>query len=411
MDERTPHGMGKLFAMEQEQLSLNKLSSLNDDLPIITLVNQILLDGIKRKVSDIHFEIYEKEYRIRYRQDGILHSINAPPLHLSPRITARLKILAQLDISEKRMPQDGSFKMKLTPEHSVDCRVSTCPIADGEKVVVRILDPSAVTLNINALGFNSSQKNHFINAIERPQGMILVTGPTGSGKTITLYTALNILNTMKVNISTIEDPIEIKIPGMNQININSKAGLTFSNSLRAFLRQDPDIIMIGEIRDLDTAEIAIKAAQTGHLVLSTLHTNSAIETLNRLESMGIPSFNIASSIRLIIAQRLARVLCDQCKVLRTDFSSLTTYGFTKADKLYEAKGCPQCIKGYKGRIGLFEVLPITKTIAHHLISGSPIHDLLKIGQSEGMITLFQSGLEKVKQGITSIEEINRVAVE
>ena len=295
-------------------------SSVTDDAPIVKFVNKILLEAIKQGASDIHFEPYEREYRIRYRQDGILHEVATPPASLSARITARIKVMSNLDISERRVPQDGGFKMKISKSRSIDFRVSTCPTSGGEKVVMRILDPSSAKLGIEALGFSPVQQAHFVKAIERPQGMILVTGPTGSGKTVTLYTALNILNTIEVNISTAEDPVEIKVPGINQVNINPKAGLTFSGALRSFLRQDPDIIMVGEIRDLETAEIAVKAAQTGHLVLSTLHTNSAAETLNRLVNMGIPTFNIASSVTIIIAQRLARKLCEHCKVLRDDFT-------------------------------------------------------------------------------------------
>lgn len=408
MDEDKTLGIDQFPALKQKLPNLNQDSSLSNDMPIIALVNEILLEAIKKHASDIHFEIYEKEYRIRYRQDGILYPIKAPSPHLSSRITARLKVMSHLDISEKRIPQDGSFTMPIAPNQSIDFRVSTCPTSEGEKVVVRILDPAAVNLDINTLGFNRHQKDHFLKTIARPQGMILVTGPTGSGKTVTLYTALTILNTMKVNISTVEDPIEIKVPGINQVNINTKAGLTFSNILRAFLRQDPDIIMLGEIRDFETAEIALKAAQTGHLVLSTLHTNSAIETLNRLSSMGIPSFNIAHSITLIIAQRLARTLCAYCKIPR---KALCTLPELAGIQLYQAQGCDRCIDGYKGRIGLFEVLAITKNLAHHIASGALAADLLKIARAEGMLTLFQSGLEKVKQGITSIEEINRVTVE
>lgn len=322
-----------------------------------------------------------------------------------------------LDISERRIPQDGGFKMKISKTRSIDFRVSTCPTSSGEKVVMRVLDPGAAKLGIEALGFSTIQRAHFVKAIERPQGMILVTGPTGSGKTVSLYTALNILNTTEVNISTAEDPVEIKVPGINQVNINPKAGLTFSGALRSFLRQDPDIIMVGEIRDLETAEIAIKAAQTGHLVLSTLHTNSAAETLNRLVNMGIPTFNIASSVTIIIAQRLARKLCDGCKQIRDDFTrqGLLELGFQENDlldlKLYKAVGCNQCTGGYRGRVGLFEVLPMTKSLGQLIMSGGNSLEILKTAQSEGMLTIFESGLEKVKQGITTIEEVNRVTVD
>ncbi|AWN74295.1 type IV-A pilus assembly ATPase PilB [Legionella anisa] len=402
---------------EEEEHETSIVTSITEDAPIVKFVNKILLDAIKQGASDIHFEPYEKEYRIRYRQDGILHEIATPPGSLSTRITARIKIMSNLDISERRIPQDGGFKMKISKTRSIDFRVSTCPTTSGEKVVMRILDPGSAKLGIEALGFSPIQKENFVHSIERPQGMILVTGPTGSGKTVTLYTALNILNTKEVNISTAEDPVEIKVPGINQVNINPKAGLTFSNALRAFLRQDPDIIMVGEIRDLETAEIAVKAAQTGHLVLSTLHTNSSAETLNRLVNMGIATFNVASSVTLIIAQRLARKLCEHCKVLRDDFNKpgLLELGFSETDlegiKLYKAGGCAKCTNGYRGRIGLFEVLPMTKKLGQIIMSGGNSLDILRIAQEEGMITIYQSGLEKVKQGITTIEEVNRVTVD
>lgn len=402
---------------DEEEHDSEASSSVTDDAPIVKFVNKILLDAIKQGASDIHFEPYEREYRIRYRQDGILHEVATPPASLSSRITARIKVMSCLDISERRIPQDGGFKMKISKTRSIDFRVSTCPTSGGEKVVMRVLDPGAAKLGIEALGFSSIQRSHFVKAIERPQGMILVTGPTGSGKTVSLYTALNILNTTEVNISTAEDPVEIKVPGINQVNINPKAGLTFSGALRSFLRQDPDIIMVGEIRDLETAEIAIKAAQTGHLVLSTLHTNSAAETLNRLVNMGIPTFNIASSVTIIIAQRLARKLCENCKQIRDDFTNqgLLELGFPESDlldlKLYKAVGCNQCTNGYRGRVGLFEVLPMTKALGQLIMSGGNSLEILKMAQAEGMLTIFESGLEKVKHGITTIEEVNRVTVD
>ncbi|KGP63822.1 general secretion pathway protein GspE [Legionella norrlandica] len=408
---------GLEISVEDEDQDVDSVTSVTEDAPIVKFVNKILLDAIKQGASDIHFEPYEKEYRIRYRQDGILHEVATPPVSLASRITARIKVMSNLDISERRVPQDGGFKMKISKARAIDFRVSTCPTSGGEKVVMRVLDPSAAKLGIEALGFNPFQRANFVKAIERPQGMILVTGPTGSGKTVTLYTALNILNTIEVNISTAEDPIEIKVPGINQVNINPKAGLTFSGALRSFLRQDPDIIMVGEIRDLETAEIAIKAAQTGHLVLSTLHTNSAAETLNRLVNMGIPTFNIASSVTLIIAQRLARKLCEQCKILRDDFTNqgLIELGFNEADlvdlKLYKAMGCDQCTGGYRGRVGLFEVLPMTKELGQLIMSGGNSLEILKLAQSEGMLTIYQSGIEKVKEGVTTIEEVNRVTVD
>lgn len=409
--------MNGLIISDEEEHDSNEIGSVTDDAPIVKFVNKILLDAIKQGVSDIHFEPFEKEYRIRYRQDGILNEVATPPVSLSARITARIKVMSSLDISERRIPQDGGFKLRISKSRSIDFRVSTCPTAGGEKVVMRILDPGTAKLGIEALGFSPDQKAHFIRAIERPQGMILVTGPTGSGKTVTLYTALNLLNTKEVNISTAEDPVEIKVNGINQVNINPKAGLTFSGALRSFLRQDPDIIMVGEIRDLETAEIAVKAAQTGHLVLSTLHTNSAAETLNRLVNMGIPTFNIASSVTLIIAQRLARKLCDACKELRDDFTKegLLELGFNEKDveniKLYCAVGCSKCTSGYRGRIGLFEVLPMSKTLGALIMSGGNSLEILNVAQSEGMLTIYQAGLEKVKQGITTIEEVNRVTVD
>jgi type IV pilus assembly protein PilB len=395
----------------------NDTSSATEDAPVVKFVNKILIEAIKKGVSDIHFEPYEREYRIRYRLDGILTEVAAPPVSLSSRITSRIKVMSNLDISERRVPQDGRFKMKLSKTRAIDFRVSTCPTTGGEKVVMRILDPGSAKLGIEALGFSAVQRKQFLHAIEKPQGMILVTGPTGSGKTVTLYTALNLLNTNEVNISTAEDPVEIKIPGINQVNINPKTGLTFSGTLRSFLRQDPDIIMVGEIRDLETAEIAVKAAQTGHLVLSTLHTNSAAETLTRLLNMGIPSFNIASSVSLLIAQRLVRKLCEDCKQVRDDVTpqSLVELGISVEDSktmvVHKAIGCSHCTNGYRGRIGLFEVMPMTKALGQLIMSGANSMELLKQAQSDGMLTVYQAGLEKVKQGITTIEEINRVTVE
>lgn len=400
---------------DDEDTDVSGLSS--EDAPIVKFVNRILIEAIKKEASDIHFEPYERTYRIRYRQDGILHEVTSPPVNLSARIAARIKVMSNLDISERRVPQDGRFKMKLSASRAVDFRVSTCPTVGGEKVVMRILDPSMTQVGIDSLGFTEQQKDYFLRSVQRPQGMILVTGPTGSGKTVTLYTGLSILNTPESNISTAEDPVEIKVPGINQVNIHPKAGLTFAKILRAFLRQDPDIIMVGEIRDLETAEIAIKAAQTGHLVLSTLHTNSAAETLTRLLNMGVPSFNIASSVTLIIAQRLVRRLCDHCKILRDDYTpnSLLELGFSEKDtqtvNIYKANECNQCTNGYHGRVGLFEVLPMSKELGQIIMSGGTSLDILKYAQSKGMLTLYQAGLEKVKQGITSLEEINRITVD
>lgn len=408
---------GLEFSADEEEKEADDSGASSDDAPVVKFVNRILIDAIKKGVSDIHFEPYEREYRIRYRQDGLLNEVASPPASLSSRIAARIKVMSSLDISERRVPQDGGFKMKLSRSRAIDFRVSSCPTVAGEKIVMRILDPGSTKLGIESLGFSAPQQGHFLHAIGRPQGMILVTGPTGSGKTVTLYTALNILNTIEKNISTAEDPVEIKVPGINQVNINPKAGLTFSGTLRAFLRQDPDIIMVGEVRDLETAEIAVKAAQTGHLVLSTLHTNSAAETLTRLVNMGVPSFNIASSVSLIIAQRLVRKLCEHCKVVRDDITqkSLIELGFTETDaktmQPYKAVGCNQCTNGYRGRIGLFEVMPMSKALGQMIMSGGTSLDILKQAQIEGMLTVYQAGLEKIKQGITTIEEVNRVTVD
>ncbi len=400
---------------DEEDGDLVGLSS--EDAPIVKFVNRILVEAIRKGASDIHFEPYEGSYRIRYRLDGILNEVTAPPYSLSARISARIKVMSNLDISERRIPQDGRFKMKISSKRSIDFRVSTCPTVAGEKLVMRILDPGSAKIGIEALGFDELQKSHFQKSIGLSQGMILVTGPTGSGKTVTLYTGLNMLNQPDRNISTAEDPVEIKMPGVNQVNIHPKAGLTFSSALRSFLRQDPDIIMIGEIRDLETAEIAIKAAQTGHLVLSTLHTNSAAETLTRMVNMGIPSYNIASSVSLIIAQRLIRRLCEQCKEIRNDITekSLIELGFSKSDtkkfNLYKAVGCSNCTDGYKGRVGLFEVMPMTKELGRLIMSGGNPLDILTLAQEQGMLTIHQSGLGRIMDGITTIEEVNRVTID
>lgn len=366
-----------------------------DESPVVKFINEILNTAITKKISDIHFEPYEQTYRIRYRQDGLLHEIAHPPKLLANQITSRIKIMAQLDIAEKRLPQDGRFKMQATKHPNIDVRVSTCPTLAGEKIVMRLLDREATSLAIENLGFDLNQKQHFLNAIHQPQGMILVTGPTGSGKTVTLYSALHYLNRIEKNICTAEDPVEIKIPGINQVNINTKTGLTFATCLRAFLRQDPDIMMIGEIRDKETAEIAVKAAQTGHLVLSTLHTNSAVATLNRLANMGIPFFNIADSIRLILAQRLVRRLCSLCK-------QQNHHGH------YTPRGCKHCLNGYSGRLGLFEVMPITKEIEQLILSQGASTALLQQAQKQGMQLIYQLGLERVRQGLTSLEEVHRI---
>jgi type IV pilus assembly protein PilB len=405
----------EISSEEDEDQDIDK-EAASEDAPVVRFVNKILVDAIKNGVSDIHFEPYERSYRIRYRQDGLLNEVASPPVNLANRIASRIKVMSNLDISERRVPQDGRFKMKISKTRSIDFRVSTCPTVGGEKVVMRILDPGSVKIGIEALGFNKTQEENFLKNIQRPQGMILVTGPTGSGKTVTLYTALSILNTTERNISTAEDPVEIKVNGINQVNINTKAGLHFSDALRSFLRQDPDIIMVGEIRDLETAEIAIKAAQTGHLVLSTLHTNSAAETLTRLVNMGVPSFNIASSVSLIIAQRLARRLCEQCKEVRDDITreGMLDIGFDEEDadkEIYKAVGCAHCTNGYRGRLGLFEVMPMSKEIGKLIMTGGNSLDILKQGEAEGMLTIFRAGLKKIIEGITTIEEVNRVTID
>ena len=394
----------------------NSLTSEVDDAPIVRYVNKIVLDAINKNASDIHCEPYENTYRVRYRIDGILYTNATPPANLANRITARMKIMSQMDISERRVPQDGRFKMVLSKKRMIDFRVNSCPIVNGEKICIRILDPSNAILNVEKLGFDPKQKEWFVKAINKPQGMILVTGPTGSGKTITLYTALNMLNTSEINISSVEDPVEIHLEGVNQVNINTKAGLTFAAALRSFLRQDPDVIMVGEIRDLETAEIAVKAAQTGHLVLSTLHTNSAAETLVRLTNMGVPSYNIATSVVLIIAQRLARRLCEHCKVkLTIPEQGLLSEGFTAEEipnlTIYGPKGCEHCTNGYKGRVGLFEVLYVSENISDLIMRGGNALDLLACARSNGMLTLRESALAKVRQGITSLAEVNSVTTD
>lgn len=399
------------------QAEQDEIDTTCEDEPVVKFIKRIVLDAIKQGASDIHFEPYEYAYRIRYRQDGLLMTVASPPTTLTDRIAVRIKVMANLDISERRLPQDGRFKMRVSPIDSIHFRISTCPTVAGEKIVMRILDITSTRPDIDTLGFLPQQKKHFLNAINRPQGMVLVTGPTGSGKTMTLYSALNILNTGEKNILTVEDPVEINVHGMNQVNINLKAGLTFAGTLRAFLRQDPDVIMIGEIRDLESVEMAIKAAQTGHLVLSTLHTNSAAETLTRLMNMGVPSFNIASAVSLIVAQRLVRRLCNVCKLRRKDLTlhSMMELNIPESDtslmQSYKASGCNQCTDGYRGRVALFEVMPISKNIAHMIMSGKNALNLLQQAQFEGMQTLHQAGMEQVRQGLTSLEEINRIMVD
>ncbi|MBQ0746681.1 MAG: type IV-A pilus assembly ATPase PilB [Marinobacter sp.] len=385
-----------------------------DDAPIVKYVNKMLLDAIRGGASDVHFEPYEKTYRVRYRTDGILKEMSRPSIKLAPKISARIKIMAQLDISERRVPQDGRIKMKLSKTKAIDFRVNTLPTLWGEKIVLRILDPSQAKLGIDALGYEEDQKKLYMDSLAQPQGMILVTGPTGSGKTVSLYTGLNILNTADINISTAEDPAEINLEGINQVNVNNRVGLGFAEALRAFLRQDPDVIMVGEIRDLETANIAIKAAQTGHLVLSTLHTNSAAETLTRMMNMGVPAFNIATSVSLIIAQRLGRRLCSACKQpgdVPKDI--LLTEGFTQEQidtgfKLYHPKGCDKCNGGYKGRVGIYEVVKVTEKLASMIMEEASSIKIAKQAEAEGFRNLRQSALLKVMEGVTSLEEANRV---
>lgn len=384
-----------------------------DDAPIVVFINKILLDAIKKGASDLHFEPYEKAFRIRFRIDGILSEIARPPVTLSSRMAARLKVMSKLDIAERRVPQDGRIKLALSKKKSIDFRVSTLPTMWGEKIVMRILDSSSAMLGIDMLGYEPEQKAIYMDALDQPQGMILVTGPTGSGKTVSLYTGLNILNTPERNISTAEDPVEINLEGINQVQINNRAGLTFPSALRSFLRQDPDIVMVGEIRDLETAEISIKAAQTGHLVLSTLHTNSAAETLTRLLNMGVPSYNVASSVTIIIAQRLARRLCPKCKTeeVLTE-AQLAEQGFPHDKlseiRLFKAVGCEQCTGGYKGRVGIYEVIKISPTISAIIMEGGNSLDIATQCQKEGYNNLRQSGLIKAMNGMTSLKEVNRV---
>lgn len=381
--------------------------------PVVNYVNRILLDAIEKGASDIHFERYEDVYRIRFRQHGVLYAVTAPPLKLANYLLARIKVMSDLDITEHRVPQDGRFKLILSKKRAVDFRVSVCPTLFGEKIVLRVLDPTHTFQGLDHLGMDTIQQEHLVNALQRSQGMILVTGPTGSGKTVTLYSSLNHLNSIEKNISTVEDPVEIPLQGVNQVHVNPKAGLTFAAALRSFLRQDPDIIMVGEIRDLETAEIAVKAAQTGHLVLSTLHTNSAPETLTRLMSMGIEPYNLASSLTIVIAQRLIRVLCDQCKQKENiPEDILIKEGFKKEDigkfQLYSPGVCEHCIRGFKGRIGIFEVLPISVEMTELIMRGANALEIANQAKKEGTQNLRESGLDKVKQGITSLAELNRV---
>ncbi|HAS6975565.1 TPA: type IV-A pilus assembly ATPase PilB [Vibrio parahaemolyticus] len=381
-----------------------------DESPVSRYINQILLDAVRKGASDIHFEPYEKMYRVRLRCDGILIETQQPPNHLSRRLSARIKILSKLDIAERRLPQDGRIKLKLNKDTAIDMRVSTLPTLFGEKIVLRLLDSSSASLDIDKLGYSEQQKQLYLEALRRPQGMILMTGPTGSGKTVSLYTGLNILNKPEINISTAEDPVEINLSGINQVQVQPKIGFGFAEALRSFLRQDPDVVMVGEIRDLDTAEIAIKASQTGHLVLSTLHTNSAAETIIRLSNMGVESFNLASSLSLIIAQRLARKLCPYCKQPQEHTVQLQHLGIQTTDNIFKANpdGCNECTHGYSGRTGIYEVMRVDESLSEALIKGASVHELEKLAIANGMSTLQMSGIEKLKQGITSFSELQRV---
>ncbi|MEJ2042379.1 MAG: type IV-A pilus assembly ATPase PilB [Reinekea sp.] len=387
-----------------------------DDAPVVRFINQMLLNAIKKGASDLHFEPYEKSYRVRFRIDGVLQNMAKPPVGLGPKMAARLKVMSNLDISERRVPQDGRIKLKVSKSKAIDFRVNTLPTLFGEKIVMRILDPSSAKMGIDALGYEEEQKSMYLKALEKPQGMILVTGPTGSGKTVSLYTGLNILNREGINISTAEDPVEINLEGINQVNVNNKVGLDFASALRSFLRQDPDIIMVGEIRDLETAAIAIKAAQTGHMVMSTLHTNSAAETLTRMLNMGVPSFNLATTINLIIAQRLARRLCSKCKKpadIPRDVLEKEGFSAEMAENatIYSPTGCDSCNKGYKGRVGIYEVVRITPAVSKIIMEEGNAIDLNEQFKKEGFYSLRMSGLVKAASGVTSLEEVNRVTTD
>ncbi len=402
----------------QEEENETKLSDGIDEAPVVKFVNKMLVDAIRMGASDLHFEPYEKSFRVRFRVDGVMEKIANPPVQLANKIAARLKVMSQMDISERRVPQDGRIKLKISKTKAIDFRVNSLPTLFGEKIVLRILDPSSAMLGIDALGYEPDQQEMFLEALHKPQGMLLITGPTGSGKTVSLYTGINILNTGATNISTAEDPVEINLEGINQVNVNAKVGLTFANALKSFLRQDPDIVMVGEIRDLETAEIAIKAAQTGHMVLSTLHTNSAPETLTRLRNMGVASFNIATSVNLVIAQRLARRLCKNCKKpINIPRQSLLEIGFTDADLdnsdnvIYEPVGCNECREGYKGRVGIYEVMKVSPDISRIIMEDGNAIDIKDAALKNGFRDLRRSGVLKVLQGVTSIQEMMRVTSE
>ena len=410
-------GLDDSFDLEvedTENLDNDSDDSGVDETPVVRFVNKVLLDAIKKGASDIHIEPYEKIFRIRFRVDGVLEEVVNPPLAMAGRLTARIKVMSRMDISERRVPQDGRIKLKISKNKAIDFRVNTCPTLFGEKTVLRILDPSSAQLGIDALGYEPEQKRLYMEALSNPYGMILVTGPTGSGKTVSLYTGLNILNEPGTNISTAEDPAEINLAGINQVNVNPKAGLTFAEALKSFLRQDPDVIMVGEIRDLETGSIAIKAAQTGHLVLSTLHTNDAPQTLSRLINMGIPPFNIATAVSLIIAQRLGRRLCEACKAPVDDIPKevLISEGFKEEDidniKLFKAVGCGKCNKGYKGRVGIYQVMKISEEIGKIIMAGGNAIEIAEQAKKEKIPDLRESALLKVAQGVMSLEEANRV---
>ncbi len=405
------------MATEAVVTDTNDKTSEVDDAPVVKFLHKMLLDAFNMRASDLHFEPYEHQYRVRFRIDGELREIASPPIAIKDKLASRIKVISRMDISEKRVPQDGRMKLKVGPDRVIDFRVSTLPTLFGEKIVIRILDPSSAKVGIDALGYEPEEKERLLSAISRPYGMVLVTGPTGSGKTVSLYTCLNLLNKPGINISTAEDPSEINLPGVNQVNVNEKAGLTFAAALKAFLRQDPDVIMVGEIRDLETADISIKAAQTGHMVLSTLHTNDAPTTLTRMMNMGIPTFNIASSVILITAQRLARRLCPTCKApLDVPRKALIDAGFKTEDldgtwTPYKPVGCSACNNGYKGRVGIYQVMPISEEIQRIILRGGSALDIAKQASVEGVRTLRESGLLKVKLGLTSLEEVLSVTNE
>ncbi len=388
-----------------------------DDAPVVRFVNKMLMDAIKKGASDLHFEPYEKTYRVRFRIDGVLHEFSKPPISLAGKIAARIKVMSRLDVSERRVPQDGRIKLKISKNKSIDFRVSTCPTLYGEKTVLRILDSDSAKLGIDVLGYEDYQKEIFLENLHKPYGMFLVTGPTGSGKTVSLYTGINILNTEDVNISTAEDPVEINLPGVNQVQVSEKTGMTFPKALKAFLRQDPDIILVGEIRDLETGSIAVKAAQTGHMVMSTLHTNDAPQTLTRLKDMGIPSFAVATTINVIVAQRLARRLCPHCKQpMNIPKDALVSEGFSEQQidegfTLFEATGCDQCSNGYKGRTGIYQVMPVSDAMKRLIMEDANAVILADQARAEKIPDIRQSGLKKVQDGVTSLKEINRVTVE